>query len=130
MALWLKSMVMFCVNCELHLTLLIDRDLPETPEQRKARLEKESERIDKWREMIKDLRAFEGKNPRIVCLLFWAVCELCLTFTHTKARRRIRKGIPQQFRGLAWRLFAGVPEQVKLNQGVYEACCNNLNVTC
>lgn len=51
--------------------------------------------------MVKNFRAYEEKNSRVV-------------------RRRIRKGVPQPFRGLVWKELAGVSEVMRQNKGVYE----------
>lgn len=41
---------------------------------------------------------------------------------HAKVKQRVRKGIPDAVRGLAWQMLAGSRELVQLNPGAPFSC--------
>lgn len=66
---------------------------------------KERERLEKWRQMMgecsADFIAYAAKNPR-------------------RVKNRVRKGIPDEMRGLVWPLLSGGRDLMIQNPGIYE----------
>lgn len=66
---------------------------------------REERRLRKWRNMIgvggTDWKLYVRRKPQVV-------------------KRRVRKGIPDCLRGLAWQLISGSRDLLLMNQGVYE----------
>ncbi|KAK9825860.1 hypothetical protein WJX81_005237 [Elliptochloris bilobata] len=66
---------------------------------------KEAQRLKKWRAMLgagtADWKRFMARHPNTV-------------------KRRVRKGIPDRLRGLAWQLLSGGRDLLMQNEGVYE----------
>ncbi|DBA82892.1 hypothetical protein WJX77_012383 [Trebouxia sp. C0004] len=67
-------------------------------------MSKEATRVKKWQKML----GFDGKNWNHFC-----------GRRHAKVKQRVRKGIPDAVRGLAWQMLSGSRELVQLNPGVY-----------
>ncbi|KAA6417640.1 MAG: EVI5 -like [Trebouxia sp. A1-2] len=67
-------------------------------------MSKEATRVKKWQKML----GFDGKN--------W---NHFYGRRHAKVKQRVRKGIPDAVRGLAWQMLSGSRELVQLNPGVY-----------
>ncbi|DBB01301.1 TPA: hypothetical protein ACH3X3_011697 [Trebouxia sp. C0006] len=67
-------------------------------------MSKEVTRVKKWQKML----GFDGKN--------W---NHFYGRRHAKVKQRVRKGIPDAVRGLAWQMLSGSRELVQLNPGVY-----------
>uniref|UniRef100_A0A7I4B5C9 Rab-GAP TBC domain-containing protein n=3 Tax=Physcomitrium patens TaxID=3218 RepID=A0A7I4B5C9_PHYPA len=67
--------------------------------------DREERRLRKWRNMIgvggTDWKLYVRRKPQVV-------------------KRRVRKGIPDCLRGLAWQLISGSRDLLLMNQGVYE----------
>ncbi|KAK9918049.1 hypothetical protein WJX75_000768 [Coccomyxa subellipsoidea] len=66
---------------------------------------KQMQRLRKWRSMLgsgtADWKRFSARHPAMV-------------------KRRVRKGIPDRLRGVAWQLLSGGRELLLQNEGVYE----------
>ncbi|BDA47094.1 TBC1 domain family member 10A [Coccomyxa sp. Obi] len=66
---------------------------------------KQLQRLRKWRSMLgsgtADWKRFSARHPAMV-------------------KRRVRKGIPDRLRGVAWQLLSGGRELLLQNEGVYE----------
>ena len=63
---------------------------------------------DKWADLLQTVYhvGFDGKNWNHFCAR-----------KHAKVKQRVRKGIPDAVRGLAWQMLAGSRELVQLNPG-------------
>jgi len=45
--------------------------------------------------------------------------------SRSKLRNRIKKGVPESYRGLCWKLILGIPEKIKNNEGLYQRLLNS-----